>query len=97
MRMSKKKQALIWKKSVYDSEEDGILRCNHCKAKLFNYKTQENFTNMVNPESIVPEMVAVRDYMFCPDCGRPVGKISEIEVDDNDTRIKGGEWHERED
>ena len=89
--------ALIWRESIYKTEENGILRCNKCKAKVFDLNTQENFTNVVNPESIIPEMVAVRDIMFCPDCGQPVGRIAELEVDDNDTEIMRGEWNETED
>lgn len=92
-----KKTAFIWRESIYKSQENGIMRCNKCKAKLFDYNTGLNYTNMVNPESINPLMQLAKDYMFCPDCGQPVGRIAELEVDDNDTEIMRGEWHERED
>ena len=89
-----KKVAFIWRESIYKTAEDGILRCHNCKAKIFDCNTDENLTDMVNPESINPLMQIARDYMFCPECGQPVGRISEMDVDENDTEVMKGLWHE---
>ena len=81
-----KKTALIWRKSIYDEEENGIFRCNLCKCKLADMNTGE-----INGD--VP--AGTKDFLFCPDCGNLVAKIKEIEDDNIEGKsghVKRGHW-----
>lgn len=81
-----KKDAFIWRESIYKAATDGIFRCNDCKCKLYDANTGEVNVNMAT-------LGYFKNYLFCPDCKNCVGRITKIE-DDNDGYFRG-EWKEK--
>lgn len=83
-----KTDAYIWRKSVYDTAaNDGIYRCEKCKAQLFNDKTGE-FKAIVRK---VP-FASNDDYMFCPDCNNVVGMLKVIDSNETEFGKRMGKW-----
>lgn len=80
--MSKKKFAIIWRKSVYDTH-----RCPQCGTRLIDKRNQP--ANVIKEEMVLA--AEKKEYFLCQNCNLPVAFVEPYNGPLK-PGIKGGRW-----